>query len=219
MKKERIYTYQGEDIDVQYNLRRCIHAAECVRGLPAVFDRDRRPWIEPDEDSADQVTRVILKCPTGALFFDRKDGGDAESLPDINTILVTEDGPLYLRGNVRIKSPDGMLLKQETRLALCRCGASANKPYCDNSHMKVGFQVSGEVADNRPLTEELSPKGILEVLLANNGPLLLRGNFEIRSSDGKSIYRGSKAALCRCGGSQNKPFCDGTHKKIGFSSE
>jgi len=219
MKKERIYTYQGDDIDVHYNLRRCIHAAECVRGLPAVFDRDRRPWIEPNEDSADQVARVILRCPTGALFFERKDGGEVESLPDINTILVTQDGPLYLRGNVRVTTPDGNMVKQETRLALCRCGASANKPYCDNSHLEVGFQANGKVTDNQSETEDLLATGILEVLLAKNGPVRLKGNFEIWSADRKSIFRGTKASLCRCGGSLNKPFCDGTHRKIGFSSE
>jgi CDGSH-type Zn-finger protein/uncharacterized Fe-S cluster protein YjdI len=219
MKKERIYTYQGEDIEVYYNLRRCIHAAECVRGLPAVFDRDRRPWIEPDQDSADQVAKVIMKCPTGALYFDRKDDGDAEPLPEINTILVTVDGPLYVRGNVQIKSPDDTTLKQEIRLALCRCGTSANKPYCDNSHLKVAFQASDDVKDNQSKTGEITADGVLEMHLANNGPVRLRGNFEIRSSDGKSKFRGSKASLCRCGGSQNKPFCDGTHRKIGFSSE
>ena len=219
MKKERIYTYQGDDIDVHYSLRRCIHAAECVRGLPAVFDRDRRPWIKPDQDSADRVAEIILKCPTGALTFDRKDGGDEEPLPGLNTILITEDGPIYVRGNVQIKSPDGTLIKEETRLALCRCGASANKPYCDNSHRKVGFQTSGEVPDNQSETGDFPPSGTLEVLLANNGPVRLKGNFEITGSDGNSIFRGNKASLCRCGSSQNKPFCDGTHRKIGFSSE
>ena len=219
MKKERVYSYQGEDIEVHYNLRRCIHAEECVRGLPAVFERDRRPWIEPDQDSADQVARVILRCPTGALYFDRKDDGISEPLPDTNTILVSKNGPLYVRGKVQIKSPDGKTLKQETRLALCRCGASANKPYCDNLHLKIDFQASGEVIDNHSETVDLNPTGTLEVHLATNGPLRLRGNFEIISSDSKSIFRGSKASLCRCGGSNNKPFCDGTHRKIGFSSE
>jgi CDGSH-type Zn-finger protein len=129
------------------------------------------------------------------------------------------DGPLYVRGNVQIKSPDDTTLKQEIRLALCRCGTSANKPYCDNSHLKVAFQASDDVKDNQSKTGEITADGVLEMHLANNGPVRLRGNFEIRSSDGKSKFRGSKASLCRCGGSQNKPFCDGTHRKIGFSSE
>ena len=219
MKKERIYTYENDDIEVNYSLRRCIHAAECVRGLPAVFDRDRRPWIEPDNDSADRIAEIILKCPTGALTFVRKDGGTEEPLPAVNTITVTEDGPLYVRGNVQIKTSDGLVLKQETRLALCRCGASKNKPYCDNSHLKVSFQATGKVRDNQLDAVDINPVGTLEVLLAENGPLRLKGNFEIVSSDGSSIFRGTKISLCRCGGSGNKPFCDGTHRKIGFSSE
>jgi CDGSH-type Zn-finger protein/uncharacterized Fe-S cluster protein YjdI len=219
MKRERLYTYKGDNIEVHYNLGRCIHAAECVRGLPDVFQRDRRPWIVPDLDSADRVAEIILKCPTGALTFDRKDGGNLEPIPETNIIQINEDGPHYVRGNVQIKSPDGTVLKSETRLALCRCGASANKPYCDNSHLKIGFQASENVPDNQVNSGDLLPVGILEVFLADNGPVRLKGNFEIHSSDGKSIFRGRKASLCRCGGSQKKPFCDGTHRKIGFSSE
>lgn len=38
--------YQGDGITVSYELKRCIHAAECVRGLPAVFNLGKRPWIQ-----------------------------------------------------------------------------------------------------------------------------------------------------------------------------
>jgi CDGSH-type Zn-finger protein len=190
-----------------------------VRGLPAVFERDRRPWIEPDQATADEVVKVILRCPTGALYFDRKDGGDEEPVPDTNIIHINEHGPHYVRGNVLIKFSDGTTLKQETRLALCRCGASANKPFCDNSHLKIGFEATGELADNNSEMGDLNSSGTLEVHLALNGHIRLRGNFEIRGADGKPIFRASKASLCRCGGSKNKPFCDSTHRKIGFSSE
>jgi CDGSH-type Zn-finger protein len=54
---------------------------------------------------------------------------------------------------------------------------------------------------------------------APNGPLLLSGNFTIAAASGRRAWRGTKAALCRCGHSNNKPFCDGSHKRVGFQAE
>jgi hypothetical protein len=111
-----------------------------VRGLPAVFDPDRRPWIDPNAASAEEIVAVVQRCPTGALHFTRKDGGAAESEPEENTIMLVPDGPLYLRGNIEIQHPDGMVLLHDTRVALCRCGASKAKPFCDGSHTQISFQ-------------------------------------------------------------------------------
>jgi uncharacterized Fe-S cluster protein YjdI len=137
---EKILVYDGDEITVQYSVTRCIHAAECVRGLPAVFDPDRRPWIDPNAASAEEIVAVVQRCPTGALHFTRKDGGAAESEPEENTIMLVPDGPLYLRGNIEIQHPDGMVLLHDTRVALCRCGASKAKPFCDGSHTQISFQ-------------------------------------------------------------------------------
>ena len=76
----KIRRYTSADIDVTYDVKRCIHAAECVRGLPAVFDTKKRPWVQPDKANADTVAEVILRCPSGALHYERKDGGAAESI-------------------------------------------------------------------------------------------------------------------------------------------
>jgi uncharacterized Fe-S cluster protein YjdI len=59
--------YSGEHVDVSYYARRCRHAAECLRGLPTVFDTGRKPWILPDGDEATRVVDVVARCPTGAL--------------------------------------------------------------------------------------------------------------------------------------------------------
>lgn len=219
MTKEKVHVVEGRDIAVRYNLKRCIHAEKCVRGLPAVFDPSRRPWIQPDKSPVERVSAVVMQCPTGALAFDRKDGGEVEPLPETNTLLVIEDGPLYVRGNVHLTTSDDIEVKRETRLALCRCGASVNKPYCDNSHLESGFQASSSVANYQTETVDQNPTSILKVIPTLNGPVMLRGNFEIRNSEGASMFRGMDTEFCRCGGSQNKPFCDGTHKRIGFSSE
>lgn len=215
--KHKIKTYTGENIDVMYDIPRCIHAAECIRGLNAVFDTEKRPWIQPDNAEADQLAAVILRCPTGALHFQRKDGGSEEPTPDDNTIQLVENGPLFVRGDVTIIAEDAEVLLEDTRLALCRCGHSSNKPLCDNSHVEAAFHAAADyAADDK--TQPAVSGGKLNINPAKNGPLLLQGNFTLLNGAGENIYAGKKAALCRCGGSSNKPFCDGTHRKINFEA-
>lgn len=217
--EENIHTYSGDQIEVSYDVNRCIHARECVRGLPEVFDPDKRPWIDPDNADVDDLTGVIMTCPTGALQFDRRDGGPEESVPDTNGITVWPDGPLYLRGDIEIVTPDDTALLEDTRVALCRCGASQNKPLCDNSHVDVDFEAAGtkETAGSDSHAEDSD--GVLTVTPRPDGPVQIQGQFEIRYADETEIIRDSSTALCRCGGSGNKPFCDGTHSEIGFSSD
>ncbi|MBI1297588.1 hypothetical protein GC175_21835 [bacterium] len=214
--KARIYNSNA--IDVGYEARRCIHAAECVRGLPTVFDTEQSPWIQPANAEADAIVAVVLRCPTGALHFTRKDGGEAEAIPAVNQITVTADGPLYVRGDVHVALEHGAL--HDTRMALCRCGQSANRPFCDNSHRAAGFtdagfpdaRLPGQLAE----MDGEAVAGPLTVTPAAQGPLLLQGNFELINAEGETFFQGERAALCRCGGSVNKPFCDGTHKTINF---
>ena len=125
--QEKILQYPGVEVSVKYDLKRCIHAAECVKGLPGVFDPDKKPWIDPDQAGAEDVAEVVMRCPTGALKFIPHEG-DEEVVPDLNTVVIDPDGPLYIRGNLQIKNTDGELVLEDTRVALCRCGASRNKP-------------------------------------------------------------------------------------------
>ena len=213
----KIHRYTSDDIDVTYDVKRCIHAAECVRGLPAVFNTRKRPWVQPVNANADMVAEVVLRCPSGALHYERKDGGAAESIPVHNTITPEVDGPLYVKGNIRIQTVDGELVYRDTRLALCRCGASENKPYCDRSHLRIEFKDEGKIEAKEVKTDSADEPGLLTITTVPNGSLRLRGSFEIISADGQTQFRGTKAILCRCGKSGNKPFCDSTHKKIGFT--
>ena len=100
---------------------------------------------------------------------------------------------------------------------MCRCGKSANKPYCDNSHEKAGFSDYGAVGESGDPEGESG--GGLTVQAIKDGPLALKGNVTIYNSSGRAAYRGGKAFLCRCGESANKPFCDGAHSKVGFKSD
>jgi uncharacterized Fe-S cluster protein YjdI/CDGSH-type Zn-finger protein len=142
--------YSSETITVYYNARLCIHAAECVRGLPQVFDTSKKPWIEPGNASADAVAEVIHRCPSGALRYERLDGGAPESIPSEVTATFAENGPIYLRGNLKLEDTEGKVIFEGTRVALCRCGASSNKPFCDKSHQTINFTAEGGRLEGAP---------------------------------------------------------------------
>lgn len=211
-------SYPGRGIRVTYEAARCIHAAECVRGLPGVFDPHRRPWILAGEAPADDIANVVLRCPTGALSFERTDGGEPETPPTENVVSVRPDGPLYGTGDLLLLDGERRPLARETRVALCRCGASANKPFCDGRHSEVGFRDAGRIGESNVGTpDERTPKQ-LAIRLRDAGPLVLEGSYTLRSAAGEEIV-GSAGALCRCGASSRKPFCDGSHRDIGFQPE
>ncbi|MEU8387041.1 (4Fe-4S)-binding protein [Micromonospora sp. NPDC048843] len=67
--------YEGQSITVTFQATRCLHAAECVRSLPEVFDPGQRPWIRPDAAEAERLAEVIRRCPSGALQYELVDGG------------------------------------------------------------------------------------------------------------------------------------------------
>jgi CDGSH-type Zn-finger protein/uncharacterized Fe-S cluster protein YjdI len=211
--------YRSERIVVSFDPERCIHAQYCVRGLPEVFDRSNRPWVRPERANADRIAEVVMRCPTGALQFERGDGGATEPIPQKNVIAVGVNGPLYVRGDIQIKGPLGETLLEDTRVALCRCGASCNKPLCDNSHKQTNFSDNGILGDDRLTRGPTSDGRGLRIIPTVKGPLLLRGEVEIRSADGETVYRGSRTALCRCGHSNNKPFCDGSHAEVAWRDD
>lgn len=213
---DMVRVYFDKEIVISYDPLRCIHAAECTHGLPAVFDDARRPWIMPSGAGTDEIAVVIAKCPSGALHFTRLDGGAAQISPEDNTIVPTPMGPLRVSGRIQLRAADGSLIVKDTRLMLCRCGQSHNKPFCDNSHRDSGFDDPGIVTEGGG---PLATKDGLSLTASLNGPLLAEGAFILRGVDGHCQYQATDCELCRCGGSENKPFCDGTHQRIGFRSE
>lgn len=207
--------YEGQGIRVLFDAKRCIHAAECVHGLPEVFNADNRPWIQPEKGTADDIAKVVAACPTGALSYERLDGGAVEEPAAENTVAIAADGPLYMRGDVQVVDGDQNVIIEGGRLALCRCGASKNKPYCDNSHNDAGFAAASTIPDPKIRQTDHDSKA-LKVIVAANGPLILDGPVTVYDASGEDRCSGTKTALCRCGASANKPFCDGAHGKIGF---
>ncbi len=135
---ERVY--QNEQIAVTWEPRLCIHTGNCFRNLPEVFQPGNRPWVLVDASSADQIAETVMECPTGALHFQRLDGGAQEQPPEETTIQPRTNGPLYVHGRLRVVDIGGELIREDIRLALCRCGHSANKPFCDGTHRQIGFR-------------------------------------------------------------------------------
>ena len=128
-------------------------------------------------------------------------------------IRIAEDGPLIVHAELNVGGDTSSL-----RATLCRCGKSFNKPYCDRMHVKAGFKATGEPESGE--AETLSIKnGPLTVTPTKNGPLHVQGALEICSASGRTITRTMETWLCRCGHSQNKPFCDGSHNAAGFEAE
>jgi uncharacterized Fe-S cluster protein YjdI len=122
--------YRGEAVDVSFDPMRCRHAAECVRGLPSVFDTNRRPWILPEGADPDEVVRVVARCPTGALRTHPRASAALEHPTTPTEVVALPGGPVLVRGDLHVTAPGG-LDERETRAALCSCGATANAPYCD----------------------------------------------------------------------------------------
>lgn len=218
MSKTTIFEYQGKAQTVTWDRRLCIHVGECGRAKGDLFVAGRDPWCDPDFAQQDDVADVVARCPTGALAVRNHDGSQqTEPAPDDNEVHVANDGPLYVSGDLVVDGASADMHSVSRRAALCRCGESKNKPFCDNSHRDVDFQDAGAVGDTGLAENERG--GRLEINRIPDGPIEVSGNFVIRAGSGRKAWSGRKAYLCRCGKSANKPFCDGAHKEAGFKAD
>jgi len=128
--------YTNGEITVCWDAEKCIHSRNCVNGLPAVFDRSKRPWINMKGASSEEIMKVIDRCPSGALSYTRAEKGQEASAQ----IKVTKNGPLLVQGSCALTDKDGNVLAKCGPFALCRCGGSKKKPYCDGTHKAIGFE-------------------------------------------------------------------------------
>nr|WP_255682779.1 ferritin-like domain-containing protein [Dyella sp. 2HG41-7] len=213
--QDGVEVVEGEKLTLMFETKRCIHARFCVTGAPKVFLANvQGAWIFPDAMEVDRLVEIAHACPSGAIRYARRDGHADEPTPPVNLASTREAGPYAFRGDLRLNGkPIGF------RATLCRCGASKNKPFCDSSHHDIGFDASGEPPTGTAIDALAVRDGPLQVDPQLNGPLRVRGNLEIISGTGRMVARVTSAYLCRCGHSQNKPFCDGSHAKVGFIAD
>jgi CDGSH-type Zn-finger protein/uncharacterized Fe-S cluster protein YjdI len=206
----RIYRYEGKQATVTWNKSRCIHAGECTRGLPEVFSSKHDPWGQPDNAPLEALAAVIDRCPSGALHIEGPLGVERPA-DAVNSVTPAVDGPLQFRGRIKVGEAP-----VESRLTLCRCGASRNKPYCDNSHAASGFRHDGRLAPSETDGGAAAGGVDLEISISRNGPMRCFGSLELVGADGTRNVT-QTTWLCRCGGSHRKPYCDGTHTANGFT--
>ena len=216
MSDKKVFTYPGEQVDVDWDGRLCIHVAECGQAKGELFVAGRQPWCVPDTTTPEEVSEICERCPSGALTYADK-SGRLEQAPAENTVNIICNGPLYARGELAIEGAPDNMPGVRFRAALCRCGSSKNKPFCDNGHQQAGFQDYGAVGESGTGFE--GNGGTLEIKPLPDGPLLMSGKLSLIAGSGRVAWQGESLALCRCGESKNKPFCDGSHKAAGFRSD
>ncbi len=137
---DRRRNYIGKRITIHDNRHICAHARFCVDGLPSVFREEDKPWIDPEGADIEQIIETIERCPSGALSY-TIDGVEHRDLEREPRITVSRNGPYCVEGNIEVvvQVPRADQVSKE-HCSLCRCGASKNMPFCDGSHLDVGFE-------------------------------------------------------------------------------
>lgn len=129
--------YTNGEVTIIWKPKKCYHSTNCIRGLPGVFDASNSPWINPHGAPTDKIIEQIQKCPSGALSFYMNE--ELSSATIMGVIEAAPNGPFRIHGKIKFKGKDGKTTIKEN-VSLCRCGGSHNKPYCDDTHLKIGFQ-------------------------------------------------------------------------------
>jgi uncharacterized Fe-S cluster protein YjdI len=136
--------YSNGEVTIVWKPNTCIHSKICwsaATGLTNVFNPSVRPWIKPEAATTEELIKQVKKCPSGALsFYMNADAEENVEVEVASMVEIVENGPLLVYGNITVKDKEGNKTHKDKVTAFCRCGASANKPYCDGSHHKVEFK-------------------------------------------------------------------------------
>jgi len=143
--EEIVKHYTNGEVTVVWKPKRCTHATHCFSDLPEVFIPWKRPWVDPHAASTDKIIDQVKQCPSGALsyFMNNNNSEEMENTPSTpNVVKVTPitDGPLLVEGSCSLADKDGNITEHGPATYLCRCGGSANKPFCDGTHRKIEFK-------------------------------------------------------------------------------
>ena len=138
--KEITKHYSNGELTIVWKPSLCIHAAECVKALPDVYKPKEKPWINAEGADTNALKAQIAKCPSGALSYLMEDAPKAENDSNATKVEAKPNGPLMVYGSTEITKPDGSTENREKTTAFCRCGQSANKPFCDGTHRSIKFE-------------------------------------------------------------------------------
>lgn len=140
MEKEITKKYTNGELTIVWKPKACIHAAECVKALPKVYNPKIRPWLKIENATTEELKDQIMKCPSGALSYYMNEGENQESQTMETKVEIMKNGPLLVYGTLKVTNKDGLSETKNKTTAFCRCGESNNKPYCDGAHIKAGFK-------------------------------------------------------------------------------
>lgn len=134
--------YSNGEVTVVWKPALCIHSKICWTGLPEVFDPRVKPWVKIEGAGTDAIIAQVDKCPSGALSYFRNDtpAANTEVTNTATKIEVTKNGPLLVHGEIIVRDKHGNESPKNKVTAFCRCGQSANKPFCDGTHKTCGFK-------------------------------------------------------------------------------
>lgn len=131
--------YTNEEVTIVWQPDLCSHSANCVKGLPDVFDTKKRPWINAHGENTQAIIDQVKQCPSGALTTyqnNKKEKSESELTVKVSLAM---NGPILVKGPIQLENAVGEIITTGKSCALCRCGGSANKPFCDGTHNKIGF--------------------------------------------------------------------------------
>ena len=134
-----MYEYSNDEIIVKWDARKCIHSEVCVKNMPEVFIPANKPWINVAGAETKRLIETIDKCPSGALSYELKNKTRQPESGQIPELIFLKNGPVKVKGKVRLIDSEGNETIKENTFSLCRCGGSQNKPFCDGTHNKNGF--------------------------------------------------------------------------------
>lgn len=137
-QKNTVKRYKKDELTIVWEPSKCIHSGICVKMLPEVYKPNDKPWIQQDNASVGQLKGQIDKCPSGALSYELNTAVLASGEAGLD-VEILENGPIIIKGKLNITHPSGNKESKDKTTAFCRCGASANKPYCDGAHRKIDF--------------------------------------------------------------------------------
>lgn len=139
-RSRRLQVYHTDELVVSFDPAVCIHSGVCLRTLPAVFNVAERRWIRLEGAPADEIVAAVARCPSGALQAVRAGQAPVRGAPPSTVVIeALPDGPLRVTGAVVIRKEGGEEVSRE-KVSLCRCGHTANPPFCDASHRRIGFK-------------------------------------------------------------------------------
>lgn len=139
------HSYDNDEITVHWDSKVCIHSAVCIKNLGKVFDTKKKPWINVNAGTPEEIQNLIHTCPSGALSYVIPEKTKHKvTILNMDTenvkVTISENGPYLIKGNFIVEDAAGNTVETKETAALCRCGVSSNKPFCDGSHRNIEFK-------------------------------------------------------------------------------